>query len=366
MTTLDTILKTLESTGCMVPEIDLLQPADPFLDTTGEDLRRRIFITQENSGKLFCLRPEFTIPVCLRHLEKGWIKARYAYSGKVFRQRGDDTHEFTQAGFENLGSENANDADIDCIKTALNVLEQAGQTNLSLVLGDQAIFVSALEALRIPVSWRKKLVRAFGDDAMLGQYLDQMSSANGNAWKNLSEEIKAPLDARNLESLTAAIEGEMLEQGLPLSGGRTPAAIAERLIEKAELASEKLDEDKRNALEEFLAIDVDLKDACDTVEAFENKHGILLPLARDELYARYEGLKDCAGTMRYKASFGRRLDYYTGFVFEVYRSEEQNPLVGGGRYDRLLTLLGSPQEIPAVGFAIWADRLEGTGKGVGS
>jgi len=53
------------------------------------------------------------------------------------------------------------------------------------------------------------------------------------------------------------------------------------------------------------------------------------------------------------------LDYYTGFVFEVYGKQKNYPLVGGGRYDRLLTLLGSPQEIPAVGFAIWVDRLEG-------
>ncbi len=354
-----TILKTLEATGCMVPNIDLLQPADPFLDTTGEDLRRRIFMTQENSGKQFCLRPEFTIPVCLRHLEKGWIKARYAYSGKVFRQREGDSQEFTQAGFENLGSDNANDADIDCIKTALHVLEQAGQKDLSLVLGDQAIFVSALEALRIPQAWRKKLIRAFGDDAMINQYLDQMSSSETSAANSFSDEIKSALEARNLETLTLAIEGEMLEQGLPLTGGRTPDAIAERLIEKAELASEKLDANKRAALEDFLAIDVDLKDACDTIEAFENKHGIMLPLARDELYARHEGLKDSTATMRYRASFGRRLDYYTGFVFEVYAQDKTYPLVGGGRYDRLLTLLGSPQEIPAVGFAIWVDRLEG-------
>ena len=354
-----TILKSLESTGCMVPEIDLLQPADPFLDTTGEDLRRRIFMTQKNSGKQFCLRPEFTIPVCLRHLEKGWIKARYAYSGKVFRQREGDTQEFTQAGFENLGSADTNDADIDCIKTALHVLNQEGQKDLSLVLGDQAIFVSALEALGIPQAWRKKLIRAFGDDAMIKQYLDQMSSQDEPSSNNLPSEVSSALEARNLEALTEAIKGEMLEQGLPLTGGRTPSAIAERLIEKAELASQKLDADKRLALEEFLAIDVALKDACDTIEAFENKHGIILSLARDELYARHEGLKDSDVSIRYRASFGRRLDYYTGFVFEVYGQEKNYPLVGGGRYDRLLTLLGSPQEIPAVGFAIWVDRLEG-------
>lgn len=354
-----TILKTLESTGCMTPDIDLLQPADPFLDTTGEDLRRRIFMTRDNSGTQFCLRPEFTIPVCLRHLEKGWIKARYAYSGKVFRQREGETQEFTQAGFENLGSADANDADIDCIKTALHVLETQGETNLSLVLGDQAIFVSALEALGIPQAWRKKLIRAFGDDAMIKQYLDRMSLQDESGSNTLPTEINSALEARNLETLTEAIKGEMLEQGLPLTGGRTPSAIAERLIEKAELASQKMDADKRAALEEFLAIDVDLKDACDTIEAFENKHGIMLPLARDELYARHQGLKESDVSIKYRASFGRRLDYYTGFVFEVYGGQKKDPLVGGGRYDRLLTLLGSPQEIPAVGFAIWVDRLEG-------
>jgi len=357
-----TILKTLEATGCMVPEVDLLQPADPFLDTTGEDLRRRIFITQENSGRLFCLRPEFTIPVCLRHLEKGWIKARYAYSGKVFRQRGDETHEFTQAGFENLGSENANDADIDCIKTAIHTLGEAGQKDLSLVLGDQAIFVSALEALRIPQAWRKKLIRAFGDDVMIRKHLDRMSSTVENTRADLPDEVRSALETGNLERITEAVKGEMLEQGLPLSGGRTAASIAERLLESSELASEKLDADKRAALEAFLAIDVDLKDAHDAIGSFENRYGIMLPLAGDELHTRYEGLKECEASMRYKASFGRRLDYYTGFVFEIYRQGETSPLVGGGRYDRLLTLLGSPQEIPAVGFAIWIDRLEGAAR----
>jgi ATP phosphoribosyltransferase regulatory subunit len=354
-----TILKTLEATGCMVPEIDLLQPADPFLDTTGEDLRRRIFITQENSGKQFCLRPEFTIPVCIRHLEKGWIKGRYAYCGKVFRQRGLEGHEFTQAGFENLGSDDTNDADIDCIQTALHTLEASGQEDLSLVLGDQAIFVSALEALRIPQAWRKKLIRAFGDDDMLKAQLDQMSSDTKEDFDGLSQEIRDALEARELTMLENAIKGEMLEQGLPLSGGRTPRAIAERLIEKAELASEKLDSEKRSALEEFLGIDVELSEAHDTVEAFELKHGIMLTMARDELYARAKGLKGSKAAMRYKASFGRRLDYYTGFVFEIFGKEKNDPLVGGGRYDKLMTLLGSPYEIPAVGFAVWVDRLVG-------
>ncbi len=40
----------------------------PFLDMAGEDLRRRIFLTESETGAALCLRPEFTIPVCLDHI----------------------------------------------------------------------------------------------------------------------------------------------------------------------------------------------------------------------------------------------------------------------------------------------------------
>ena len=61
------------------------------------------------------------------------------------------------------------------------------------------------------------------------------------------------------------------------------------------------------------------------------------------------------------ADFGRRLDYYTGFVFEIYdpARREIGQVVGGGRYDNLLSRLGAGAEIPAVGCAIWIDRLTG-------
>jgi ATP phosphoribosyltransferase regulatory subunit len=36
-------------------------------------------------------------------------------------------------------------------------------------------------------------------------------------------------------------------------------------------------------------------------------------------------------------------------------------LVAGGRYDGLLTRLGAPAPIPAVGFAVWVERLAAIG-----
>jgi ATP phosphoribosyltransferase regulatory subunit len=62
--------------------------------------------------------------------------------------------------------------------------------------------------------------------------------------------------------------------------------------------------------------------------------------------------------IRFSTAFGRGLDYYTGFEFELHAKGSGNgPLCGGGRYDGLLTRLGAPSPIPAVGFAIWIDAL---------
>lgn len=61
--------------------------------------------------------------------------------------------------------------------------------------------------------------------------------------------------------------------------------------------------------------------------------------------------------MTFSASFARQLDYYTGFVFEAGELDIKEPIIGGGRYDRLLQTLGATQDIPAVGAAIWVDRL---------
>jgi histidyl-tRNA synthetase len=55
----------------------------------------------------------------------------------------------------------------------------------------------------------------------------------------------------------------------------------------------------------------------------------------------------------------RGLEYYTGFVFEIYAQglREIGHLCGGGRYNNLLESLGANLPIPAVGFAIGLDRL---------
>jgi ATP phosphoribosyltransferase regulatory subunit len=62
--------------------------------------------------------------------------------------------------------------------------------------------------------------------------------------------------------------------------------------------------------------------------------------------------------VRFATAFGRGLDYYTGFEFELHhKGNGVEPLVAGGRYDGLMTQLGSAVPIPAVGFSVWVETL---------
>jgi len=54
---------------------------------------------------------------------------------------------------------------------------------------------------------------------------------------------------------------------------------------------------------------------------------------------------------QFDASVVRGLAYYTGVVFEGFdRKGVLRAICGGGRYDKLLTLYGSPKEVSCVGF----------------
>ena len=56
----------------------------------------------------------------------------------------------------------------------------------------------------------------------------------------------------------------------------------------------------------------------------------------------------------FSTSFGRQLEYYTGMVFKIdikSKSKVKN-VINGGRYDKLISDLGSKQQVAAVGAAL--------------
>ena len=51
----------------------------------------------------------------------------------------------------------------------------------------------------------------------------------------------------------------------------------------------------------------------------------------------------------------RKMEYYSGLVFDIYAEGVGGEIGGGGRYDRLIGRFG--RDLPATGFAFDLDRL---------
>ena len=352
------ILALFAARGAEAVDVPVIQPADPFLDMAGEDLRRRIFLTESETGQTLCLRPEFTIPVCLDHIaSRAGTPRRYAYLGEVFRQRREGGNEFFQAGIEDLGEADTAAADARSVADAAALFDLAlpGRA-LEITLGDQSVFEAVLAALGLPRGWQKRLARAFGAPDLLASALADLARpiADAPAFPDLAA-------GGDLASLVAHVEQAMESAGFPASGGRTADEIARRLLEKTELSRVHLPNNALAALKVFLAIHVPLDRAAAALAAFAKGAGLRLGDALDVFSARAEAIARHElplGAIRYDAAFGRPLDYYTGLVFEIAAPGGERPLAGGGRYDRLLTLLGAQKPIPGVGFSVWLDRIE--------
>src|SRR5215468_995939 len=100
----------------------ILQPAEPFLDLSGEDIRRRLFLTSDPNGRELCLRPDLTIPVSRDYLASPAAgKAHgFCYLGQVFRHRQNEASEFLQAGIESFGRPDIAAADAEMLALGLD------------------------------------------------------------------------------------------------------------------------------------------------------------------------------------------------------------------------------------------------------
>jgi ATP phosphoribosyltransferase regulatory subunit len=339
----------------------VIQPAEPFLDMAGEDLRRRIFLTESETGESLCLRPEFTIPVCLRHIETATgTPKRYSYLGEVFRQRREGSNEFYQAGIEDLGDTDIAAADARTVGDAIAILRRLlpGRA-LSVTLGDQQVFEAVVAALGLPLGWQKRLVQAFGDMRQLETLLEKLVSPN--PMTGLDARIAGLLASGDETALIAHIDAAMQETGYSTNASRSPAEIARRLREKLALAATRLPEQSFLLLKEFLSLQAPLGQASQALSDFADGAGLKLGKALSAFDGRVAALANAGADLNsitYRAAFGRPLDYYTGLVFEIVEEGQTNVLAGGGRFDRLMTLLGAQDHIPAVGFSLWLDRLE--------
>ena len=64
----EALLQTFARAGYTHARPPILQPAEPFLDLSGEDIRKSLYLTTDATGEELCLRPDLTIPVAREYL----------------------------------------------------------------------------------------------------------------------------------------------------------------------------------------------------------------------------------------------------------------------------------------------------------
>ena len=343
----------------------MLQPAEPFLDLSGEDIRRRMYLTTAPDGGEFCLRPDLTIPVSRDYLASPLAgkAAGFCYLGPVFRHRSDAPAEFLQAGIESFGRADKTAADAEMLALGLEATAHYGVSAPDIQIGDVALFAGLIAGLDLPPAWKRRLVKDFNRKTNLAQDLDRLV-LGGNNTRPEYQGVLAALAGSDPKGARALVTDLLSIAGINAVGGRSVAEIAERFLEQSALgARAKLPRDIRGLIERFLAIQGNPDDGAAALRALAGEANMTSALAPalDQFESR-TGFLDARGVdvkrVRFSTAFGRGFDYYTGLVFELTDPKRTgDPLVAGGRYDELLARLGATTPIPAVGFAIWIERL---------
>jgi ATP phosphoribosyltransferase regulatory subunit len=359
----EALVASYERVGYVRVAPALLQPAEPFLDLSGEDIRRRMYLTTAPDGGELCLRPDLTIPVSCEYLssQAAGKAASFCYLGTVFRHRSEAAPEFLQAGVESFGRADKAAADAEMLALGLEATAAYGLTAPDIKMGDVALFAALIDGLELAPAWKRRLVKDFNRKSNLAQDLDRLVLGGTNGRPEY-QGVLAALAGADPKGAHALVTDLLSIAGISAVGGRSVGEIADRFLEQAALgASARLPREVRSLIERFLGIAGDPDEVTGDLRAFAADTKIPLNGALD-LFESRNGFLAARGVdlrqIRFSTSFSRGFDYYSGFIFELTDpSRTGDPLVAGGRYDGLLSRLGSPSPIAAVGFAVWIERL---------
>lgn len=358
----------------------ILQPADVFLDRVGEAIRARTYVFTDLDGDMLCLRPDLTVPVCRLYLERhpeADAEARYSYNGSAFRYQSDpqdavQPREFRQAGIELIGAAEGYDADAEVFGLALEAVRKAGLAGFQVHLGDLEMFEALIGAIDMPDRWRNALWHTFWRPPAFHALLRRLSDENRNSHIDVPKDLMAKLDPEDLEAAEAFIAHYLDGADIPVAGTRTLREITERLLDHAADSREAtLPESAVALIEDYLAISGPPRAAAARIADLARSADIDLDSGLERFLGRIDRLDELdidINTTEFGAVYGRSIEYYTGFVFQIEIPERgrAGQIAGGGRYDGLMSELGSPERVPAVGCAIHTERLLAAVGGGGS
>jgi ATP phosphoribosyltransferase regulatory subunit len=339
----ENILRSVRSKGFKYIDLPSVIEANHIVQRSGENFRKFIFSFIDQNGSELCLRPDLTIASCLRYLEnnlKG--KEKIFYSGQAYRksQNKKDSIIRDQVGFEIIGSKDEKNDDKEIINTSLKSLQNIKYTSGTLTIGNVEIFNLLISKLDIPKRWKLRLSRHFWREKYFNDLLKRLET-NSDVDPTIVEIDKKRYFKMLKEDLSKVIAGRSIDE------------ILKRFDNKIrDPRGTKKGENVSKIIKEFLKIKCPINKAANELNRFFKKNKINLLV--DQKYFPTSDNKISKLNVIFSASFGRQLEYYTGMVFKIdIKSKSKNiNIINGGRYDKLISDLGSKNQVAAVGAAL--------------
>ncbi len=297
-------------------EMPLIERTEFLTKKSGEEIREQIFnivprewfkLSDMNNISLdsieMSLRFDLTMPairMVMRKYKELIKPIKWFYVAKNFRyeepQKGRD-REFFQIGVEFFG-EKSFIADLEVLNFAITFLNKIGLKGLFKVKVNNRKLMDYLTNQLIENDWEKQ---------ELYRLIDKVRKISEEEFKK--ESLHILKERSKVNKLYELIKK-------PLSLGEAKIFIEKKV-------------DNKNLKEQLIQ-------EIDFLKYLEKKADVEFDL-----------------------SIVRGLDYYTGFVFEIYDKEEKyRSLAGGGRYDNLAEILGFSERIYATGVALGPSVLE--------
>ena len=369
-----------EAAGFSSVDPGSVMEAENLLNLYGEDVRARAFVFEGGDAIDLCLRPDLTLAICRHHLGNGGGSAKYIASGPVYRRPSlGETRpaQFLQVGCEWFGDADLAQADAQMLNLVSNAVRSVGLDNFAIVTGDLGILFALIDAAAIPQRWRTRLKRHIWRPKRFASLLEKYTGAETDDLGRRA--LLKALGSLDPDDARAAVERMLALSETTHVGLRGPEEIATRFIEQAEDAkAHPLSLEVVDAIETAATISAPSGEALARLRDLCQSAGIDITPALDRFEARLTHMQNVgidAASLPFDGEFGRNLEYYDGFVFELFcpilaetAGRRAAQVAGGGRYDGLLDAASrafgvAPSSGTAVGAAIRPEAIVAISEG---
>lgn len=356
-------------------EVPILEATELFLRKSGGALASQMYSFTDPGSNAVSLRPEFTSAIMRHYLESyaGSLElplVRWQYAGPVFRYDPDNatgSGQFTQVGAELIGQDNAV-ADAELLALAAGAPALLGIRNYHVRLADLGVLDSVLDTVGMSERARSFIVanmNRIGDDganiAGILRRAAELRIISGGELPDDESDLAAAVAGLPDAAARGVLAGLMRWRGAGGSpiGQRTPDEIIDRLLHKMRGGDDPDAVARGLALAGRLAAVNGAPDA-----ALAQARAVVADAGADptavnrlsELVTSVAGAPNLASRLVIDFALARGIAYYNGIIFEIMQ-DDGALLGGGGRYDPLARALGSPRDVPALGFACTLETL---------